>query len=53
MPVPGAGCPALAITLAAVQRFQRALRLPAGWLAGAPWGALVSNGRQRSRAPAC
>jgi hypothetical protein len=41
-------------TLAALQRFQRVHRLPAdGVVGGATWGALVTNGRQRSRSPAC
>ena len=42
------------VTLAAVQRFQRAHRLPADGVVGrTTWGALVSYGRQRSRSPAC
>jgi peptidoglycan hydrolase-like protein with peptidoglycan-binding domain len=42
------------ITLATLQRFQRAHGLvPDGEVGAATWGALVSNGRQRSRAPAC
>jgi NlpC/P60 family/Putative peptidoglycan binding domain len=42
------------ITLAAVKRFQRAHGLPATGVVGqGTWGALVSNGRQRSRSPAC
>jgi NlpC/P60 family/Putative peptidoglycan binding domain len=42
------------ITLATVRRFQRAHGLtPSGRVGPATWGALVSNGRQRSRSPAC
>lgn len=42
------------ITLATVRRFQRTHGLaPDGEVGGATWAALVSNGRQRSRSPAC
>lgn len=42
------------ITLATLRRFQRAHGLAADGEVGAgTWGALVSNGRQRSRSPAC
>ena len=42
------------ITLATLRRFQRAHGLAADGVVGAGiWGALVSNGRQRSRSPAC
>lgn len=42
------------ITLATLRRFQRAHGLAADGVVGAgTWSALVSNGRQRSRSPAC
>lgn len=42
------------ITLATVRRFQRAHGLaPTGRVGARTWGALVSNGRQRSRAGRC